>query len=71
MARLPRIVIPNQPLHIMPRGNNKQNIFESDEDMSRIKKDIAHALSKSGCQLHLLITLVEKTLSRIYAGNGK
>jgi putative transposase len=43
MARLSRIVIPNQPLHIMHRGNNRQNIFESDEDMIRIKEDIAHS----------------------------
>jgi len=26
MARLPRIVIPNQPLHIIDRGNNRQYI---------------------------------------------
>ncbi len=41
MARLPRIVVPNQPLHIMHRGNNRQDIFESVEDMSRIKEDVA------------------------------
>lgn len=39
MARLSRIVIPNQPGHIMHRGNNRQNIFESEEDMVRIKED--------------------------------
>ncbi len=57
MARLPRIVIPNQPLHIMHRGNNKQDIFESDEDMMRIKEDIAHALLKSDCQLHAYVIM--------------
>jgi len=57
MARLPRIVIPNQPLHIMHRGNNKQNIFESEEDMTRIKEDIAHALSKSDCHLHAYVIM--------------
>ena len=70
MARLSRIVVPNQPLHIMHRGNNRQDIFESEEDMARIKEDIAYALSKSDCQLHayvimtnhlhLLITPVDK-----------
>jgi len=39
----------------MHRGNNKQDIFESIEDMARIKNDIAHALSKSGCQLHAYV----------------
>ena len=57
MARLPRIVIPNQPLHVMHRGNNRQDIFESDEDMVRIKEDIAHALAKSGCQLHAYVIM--------------
>jgi len=52
MARLPRIVIPNQPLHIMHRGNNHQDIFESEEDMVRIIEDIAYALSKTDCYLH-------------------
>ncbi len=57
MARLPRIVIPNQPLHIMHRGNNRQDIFESEEDMIRIKEDIAHALSKSDCSLHAYVIM--------------
>ncbi|MCK5830673.1 MAG: hypothetical protein KAH20_10250 [Methylococcales bacterium] len=39
MARLSRIVISNQPLHIIHKGNNRQNIFESEEDMVRIKGD--------------------------------
>ena len=56
MVRLSRIVIPNQPLHIMHRGNNRQDIFESEDDMVRIKDDIGLSLSKSECRLHLLIT---------------
>ena len=70
MARLPRIVIPNQPLHIMHRGNNRQNIFISEEDLIRIKEDIEHSLLKSDCSLHayvimtnhlhLLVTLKDK-----------
>ena len=57
MARLPRIVIPNQPLHIIHRGNNRQDIFESEEDMSRIKDDIATSLSKSKCRLHAYVIM--------------
>jgi len=52
MARLSRIVISNQPLHIMHRGNNRQNIFESEEDMLRIKEGIELSVSKSNCYLH-------------------
>jgi len=57
MARLPRIVIPNQPMHIMHRGNNRQDIFESEEDMTRIKEDIKSALLKSGCSLHAYVIM--------------
>jgi len=57
MARLSRIVIPNQPLHIMHRGNNRQDIFESVDDMVRIKEDIAFSLSKSDCYLHTYVIM--------------
>lgn len=57
MARLSRIVIPNQPLHIMHRGNNRQALFKSDEDMMRIKEDIALSLLKSQCSLHAYVIM--------------
>jgi len=57
MARLPRIIIPNQPVHIMHRGNNRQDIFETEEDMVRITEDIACALSKSDCYLHSYVIM--------------
>jgi putative transposase len=44
-------------MHIMHRGNNRQDIFESKEDMSRIKEDITHALSKSDCHLHAYVNM--------------
>ncbi len=57
MARLSRIVVPNHPVHIMHRGNNRQDIFESEDDMTRIKEDIAHALSKADCHLHAYVIM--------------
>ena len=57
MARLSRIVIPNQPLHIIHRGNNRQDIFKSEDDMLRIKEDIKHSLSKSDCSLHAYVIM--------------
>lgn len=57
MARLPRIVVPGQPLHIMHRGNNRQDIFESEEDMSRIRDDIAVSLDKAACSLHAYVLM--------------
>ena len=57
MARLSRIVVPNQPLHIMHRGNNRQDIFKSEDDLIRIRKDIKHSLSKAGCYLHAYVVM--------------
>jgi putative transposase len=57
MARLPRIVIPNQPLHIMHRGNNRQEIFKTKEDMLRLKADIKESLLKSNCKLHAYVIM--------------
>ena len=57
MARLSRIVIPNQPLHIIHRGNNRQDIFESKEDMVRIIGDIKIGLSKATCHLHAYVVM--------------
>ena len=45
MTRLYRIVVPNQPVHIMFRGNIRQAIFESDDNITRIKEDMTHALA--------------------------
>ncbi|HJU71125.1 MAG TPA: transposase [Paucimonas sp.] len=32
MARLPRLVVPSQPHHVIQRGNNRQVIFRDEED---------------------------------------
>lgn len=57
MARLPRLVVPNHPLHIMHRGNNRQAIFETDDDLMRIKEDLTVSLAKSHCQLHAYVIM--------------
>jgi len=41
----------------MHRGNNRQDIFESVDDMVRIKEDIAFSLSKSDCYLHTYVIM--------------
>ena len=35
MARLPRLIIPNQPHHVIQRGNNRQLIFREEADYQR------------------------------------
>ena len=46
MARLPRLVLPNHPHHIIQEGNDRQQIFRDDEDYQRFLgwlKDSARA----------------------------
>ena len=57
MARLPRIVLPNQPLHIMHRGNNRQDVFKQDNDYQRFLEDLAIALTNNDCSLHAYVLM--------------
>ena len=66
MARLPRLVIPNQPHHVIQRGNDGQLIFRDTADhemfLSRLKdgarqfKVAIHAYVLMPTHLHLLAT---------------
>ncbi len=66
MARAARLVIPNQPHHVIQRGNDRQPIFHEAEDYqvflawlleaSRQFKVEIHAYVLMGNHLHLLVT---------------
>ena len=57
MPRPPRLVIPDQPLHIMHRGNNRQDVFTNAEDHQRFLQDLAVSLKKSDCSLHAYVLM--------------
>ncbi|MGZ8287855.1 MAG: transposase [Telluria sp.] len=66
MARLPRLVVPNHPHHIIQEGNDRQQIFRDEEDYQRFLgwlKDCArefkvaiHAYALLPTHFHLLAT---------------
>ncbi|MBQ5949467.1 transposase [Massilia sp. ST3] len=66
MARLPRLIVPNQPYHVIQRGNNRQPIFREEADYQRFLawlKETArfyevaiHAYVLMPNHLHLLAT---------------
>lgn len=66
MARLPRLVLPNQPHHIIQRGNDRRLIFREEEDYqrflawlkesSRFYSVAIHAYVLMPNHLHLLAT---------------
>jgi putative transposase len=64
MARLPRLVVPNQPHHIVQSGNDRQPVFRDDQDRLRFLgwlkqsarqyKVAIHAYALTPEQVHLL-----------------
>ena len=55
MARLPRYVIPNQPQHIIQRGNNRQVIFAADADYQFFRDALVDAAAKHGLKIHAYV----------------
>jgi len=52
MARMPRIVVPGQALHIIQRGVNRQAVFYADEDYRFYLEVLEESLQRHGCALH-------------------
>ncbi len=57
MARFPRIVIPEQPLHIIQRGNNRAPCFFADEDYRFYLDSLKDASTRYGCRIHAYVLM--------------
>ena len=57
MARLPRIVFPGQPLHVIQRGNNRESCFFTDADYQYYLASLADAAAHFGCQIHAYVLM--------------
>lgn len=57
MARLPRIVVPGQALHIVQRGNNRQPIFFADADYRYYLECLSEAAQRFGCAIHAYVLM--------------
>ena len=51
------MVIPDEPLHIMHRGNNRQEIFFTEDDYLRFQDDVKRALDQYECNLHAYVLM--------------
>ena len=82
MARLPRFVIPNQPQHVILRGNDRKEVFCADEDYRFFLEKLELACKQFGClvhayvlmtnHVHLLITpTTEQALSKTMQSLGR
>ena len=57
MARLPRLVIPDQPQHVIVRGNNREPIFLANEDYQFYLEKLKQACEKHECDLHAYVLM--------------
>ncbi len=57
MARMPRIVVPGQALHIIQRGNNRQPVFFRNEDYRTYLDMFQQAAAFHGCTVHAYVLM--------------
>ena len=57
MARLSRFVIPDQPQHVILRGNNRSEIFCADADYSFYLEKLKLACDKHECSVHAYVLM--------------
>jgi putative transposase len=57
MARMPRIVVPGQALHVIQRGNNRQPVFYHDEDYRTYLETLQQAAVSHSCAVHAYVLM--------------
>lgn len=57
MARLPRLVIPHQPHHIIQRGNNRQTIFKDADDYTIFLRWVRDAAKEFKVAIHAYVLM--------------
>jgi len=57
MARLGRYFLPDQPLHVIQRGNNREAIFFCDDDYARYRDWLAEAAGEYGCAIYAYVLM--------------
>ena len=57
MARLPRFVLPGHPQHIIIRGNNREPVFNADEDYRFFLDKLHNAAKKHQCDIHAYVLM--------------
>lgn len=57
MARLPRLVVPGVPLHLIQRGNNRSPTFFTADDYQRYGEVLLEASQRFGCAIHAYVLM--------------
>jgi putative transposase len=62
MPRMPRVVVPGLPLHVIQCGNNRQAIFFTDQDYDRFHTDLRTASERFDCVIHASVYMTNHVL---------
>lgn len=57
MPRRPRLTLPNVPLHLIQRGNNRQACFVTDEDYRSYLDWLSEYAGQAGCRIHAYVLM--------------
>ncbi len=57
MARLGRFFLPDQPLHVIQRGNNRQPVFFAKDNYRRYRDWLAGAAAQHDCAVHAYVLM--------------
>lgn len=57
MPRLGRYFLPDQPQHVIQRGNDRQAVFFADEDREQYLAWLLAAAKKHGCRIHAYVLM--------------
>lgn len=57
MARPPRLVVPDQPLHVIQRGNNRSVSFVAAEDYRYYGEVLCEASARARCAIHAYVMM--------------
>lgn len=71
MPRRPRVVLPNTPLHLIQRGNNRQICFVADEDYRFYLDWLREYAGKTGCRLHAYVLMTNHVHLLVSADRGE
>mgnify|MGYP006385013649 CR=1 FL=1 len=63
MPRRARLALPNVPLHLIQRGNNRQACFFSDEDYRLYLDWLGEHAGKTGCRVHAYVLMINHVRS--------
>ncbi len=70
MPRRPRLSLPNVPLHLIQRGNNRQVCFVADEDYRFYLDWLRDYASRAGCRIHAYVLMTNHVHLLVSAQRG-